>query len=106
MKKYHEPNYRRIFKDILTQKYPEKLDTCNPILSKKELTALDVLQLNRLIFNTGYTDINQKHRSFNETAILQILEYQKIHNLNNSQLAIHFRLSRNTVTKWKKLFLS
>ncbi|OCA76841.1 transposase [Chryseobacterium contaminans] len=99
MEKNHEPNYKRIFTDILMRKHPDKLKVCSPILRKKALTALDILELNRLIFDFENTDINQKHRSFNETTILQILDHQKKYNLNNSQLASHFRLSRNTVTK-------
>lgn len=106
MKKYIEPDYRRIFKDILTIKFPEKQALCSPILEKRELTVLDILELNKLIFNTEKIDINQRHRSFDETAILQILDHQKRHNLNNTQLAQRFKLSRNTVTKWKKLFYS
>lgn len=104
MEKNHEPNYKRIFTDILIRKHPDKLKICSPILRKKELTVLDILQLNKLIFNTENININQKHKSFNETAILEILDHQKKYNLNNSQLASHFRLSRNTVTKWRKLF--
>lgn len=106
MKKYIEPNYKRIFTDILTIDHPEKQKICSPILEKKELTVLDILELNKLIFDTENIGINQRHRSFDETAILQILDHQKRYNMNNSQLAQHFRLSRNTVTKWKRLFYS
>jgi hypothetical protein len=35
-----------------------------------------------------------------------MLDYQKKNKLTNSQLAKHFKLSRNTVTKWKRLFVS
>lgn len=104
MENHNEPNYKRIFTDILIRKYPERLKICSPILRKKELTVLDILELNRLIFDTENINVNQKHRSFNKTAILQILDHQKKYNLNNSQLAQEFRLSRNTVTKWRKLF--
>lgn len=106
MKKEHEPNYKRIFMDIITRKHPEKKTVCSTILMKNELSVLDVLELNRLIFDTENIGINQKYKSFDETAILQILDYQRKYNLNNSQLASHFRLSRNTVTKWKRMFFS
>lgn len=106
MEKHHEPNYKRIFTDILIRKHPEKFTACRAILRKNHLTVLDILELNRLIFDTENITINQRHRSFNEVTILQILDYQKKYDLNNSQLASHFRLSRNTVTKWKKLFSS
>ena len=40
-----------------------------------------------------------------KTTILEILQYQKNNNLNNNQLADHFKLSRNTITKWKKIYI-
>lgn len=97
------PNYKKIYTDIIYYKYPEKLDRCRNILNKKQLTELDILKLNSYIYSEEHRQ-NQKHKSYHKTAILEILEYQKIHKMNNTQLAIHFKLSRNTVTKWKKLF--
>lgn len=80
---------------------------CLPILRKNELSALDIIRMNQIIFpmNRDVEEFNQKHRSYSENDILQILEYQKQHCINNSQLAQHFKLSRNTVTKWKQLYL-
>jgi len=49
---------------------------------------------------------NQKLKSYDKNTILQILDYQKKHHLNNTELALHFKLSRNTVAKWKKIFCS
>lgn len=48
--------------------------------------------------------VNKSHRAYSKEAIYKILEYQKKNCLNNTQLAKHFKLSRNTVTKWKILF--
>ncbi len=48
--------------------------------------------------------MNQKLRSYNEEDILRILQYQKNHNMNNLQVAERFGLSRNTMTKWRRLF--
>ncbi|MET3037259.1 helix-turn-helix domain-containing protein [Chryseobacterium sp. NRRL B-14859] len=104
MKKNHDPDYARIFMDIISMKHPEKWTSCSSILNRGELSVLDILELNRLIFEVENISMNQKHKSFDEAAILQILDYQQKYNLNNSQLACHFRLSRNTVTKWKKCF--
>lgn len=102
------PDYKRIYTDILNSKYPEKTEECKFFLSKSYLSALDIIELNKKVF--GIDDrstvvFNQKHRSYDRSSILEILDYQKKHKLNNSQLADHFRLSRNTVSKWKKLFL-
>ena len=101
-------NYKTLYTDVLNDLYPEKLLQCQEILDKKTLSILDILELNKLIFgkeNKKNIEVNQKFRSYSKHDILLILDYQKKHNLNNSQLANHFKLSRNTVTKWKKIFI-
>ena len=99
-------NYQQIFSDILEKKYPQKKEQCRSLLQKKTLSAMDIIELNQTIFGTDRDNItsNQQHRSYSKSDILQILDYQKKHKLNNSQLARHFKLSRNTESKWKKLF--
>lgn len=102
------PNYKRIYSDILIRKFPHKREECKSLLNKEILSVFDILHLNQKIFGLSdkNTEIfNQKHRSYKNTDIFQILNYQKKHKLNNSQLASHFKLSRNTVAKWRKLFL-
>ncbi|BFO67477.1 helix-turn-helix domain-containing protein [Chryseobacterium sp. KCF3-3] len=108
MKKKISPDYKKIFNDIIEKKYPDRRDSCQSILNKNELSMLDVILLNKLIFgknNKEYFTTNQKYKSYNEATILKILNYQKENKLNNTQLARYFNLSRNTVTKWKKIFL-
>ncbi|CAM3415452.1 helix-turn-helix domain-containing protein [Empedobacter stercoris] len=95
------PNYKRIYSDILNKRYPEKKEVCKQIIQKANLSAFDVIMLNEKIFGTNQSK-NQKLRSYRKSDILKILDYQKKNNLNNSQLASHFHLSRNTVAKWKK----
>lgn len=107
MEKSLQPDYRKIYKDIITRNYPDKRQVCQNILSKKHLSILDVIEVNTLIFNKGNkssNEMNQKYRSYDIPTILKILDYQKINRLNNTELAIHFKLSRNTVAKWKKQF--
>ncbi|WP_415325847.1 helix-turn-helix domain-containing protein [Chryseobacterium sp. MMS23-Vi53] len=101
------PNYRLIYNDILALKHPSKREECRSILSKSEISILDVIKLNNIIFgiNDKETNIfNQKHRSYDEKTILEILDYQEKNELNNTEVANHFMLSRNTVAKWKKHF--
>ena len=102
-----QPNYRQIYLDILEKKHPNKKDSCTKYLSKKKLSALDILELNKIIFQ--YNEIGDvklnAHRSYNKHDIFEILEYQKKHNISNIQLAKKFSLSRNTVAKWKKTFI-
>ncbi|MFP3594409.1 helix-turn-helix domain-containing protein [Chryseobacterium sp. SIMBA_038] len=98
------PDYKRIYKDVLNKKFPHKIVECQKLLDKKMLSTLDIIKLNTMIFgeNKETLEANQKHRSYTDDAIMEILEYQKKNRLNNSQIALHFRISRNSVAKWKK----
>ncbi|AVK73267.1 transposase [Chryseobacterium indologenes] len=104
-----QPDYHRIFNDILSKKNPVNKIACLKILEKKDLSALDVIKLNTLIFN--YTERNtpsgigeNKHRSYNKTDILYMLDFQKENGYNNSQISLYFRVSRNSIAKWRKIF--
>ena len=103
------PNYKLIYQDMIKKKYPQKEIQCHNILNKDELSILDVMELNKIIFDNENKEsqrFNQKLRSYNKATILEILNYQKVNNLNNTQIAIQFNLSRNSIGKWKKLFFS
>jgi len=96
-----------IYNDIINRDHPNKKQECNNILSKEEISMLDVIKLNNIIFgiqDKKTVEFNQKHRSYDKNTILEILEYQEKNELNNTELANHFKLSRNTVAKWKKHF--
>lgn len=103
-----QPDFKKIYQDMIEMKYPkQRSEKCTRILQKKRLSVLDIIKLNRLII--GFSDkevnsFNQKHKSYDVDTILKILRYQKENNMNNTQLANHFKLSRNTVTKWKKYY--
>ncbi|UOU97078.1 hypothetical protein MUU74_11295 [Chryseobacterium daecheongense] len=82
------------------------MEKCFSLLNKKELSNIDIIELNRKVFETMDLEtekFNQKLRSYNTTSIIKILDYQEKNSLNNTQLAKHFKLSRNTVAKWKKM---
>ncbi|WP_223599062.1 helix-turn-helix domain-containing protein [Chryseobacterium sp. GVT01B] len=106
MKNQHCPDYSKIYSDIIESKYPEKKQQCVFFLNKEKLTAMDVLKLNTLIFGNEAdpeaTGVNQ-FRSYDQETIRLILEYQIKNNLNNLQTAKHFRISRNSLAKWKKM---
>ncbi|MGE8431522.1 helix-turn-helix domain-containing protein [Chryseobacterium joostei] len=106
LKSKNAPNYKRIYTDILDIKFPEKKGDCEKLLNKLVLSDLDILSLNKMIFG-HIPDLNTRQifRSYSKSSILQILDYQKKHKLNNQELARHFNLSRNSVTKWRRLFL-
>lgn len=100
------PDYRKIFQDIIDKKFPEKKEWYSEIAKKDNLSMLEILRINDFIFNirNEKIDYNQKLRSYDEHTILYILDFQKKNYLTNTQVANHFRLSRNTVAKWKKHF--
>ncbi|MDH6250917.1 hypothetical protein M2347_000644 [Chryseobacterium sp. H1D6B] len=107
-KRTNLPDYKRIYSDIIEKKYPHMKDKCQSILKKESLFVLDIIKLNTLIFgikNKETMTFNQRHRSYDYKAIIEILNYQNNNKLNNTQTALHFKLSRNTVTKWKKTYL-
>jgi len=98
------PNYKQIYHDFIEAKCPDKREFVKGFLSKDTLSVSDVLKINNIIFFDGLSE-SQKFKSYDKQAIFEILDYQKAHRLNNTQLASHFKLSRNTVTKWKRTFL-
>ncbi|MDM1552708.1 helix-turn-helix domain-containing protein [Empedobacter falsenii] len=101
-------NYKALYTDIINDLYPDELSLYQDILNKEQLSFFDISKLNRLIFldkNRNNSKVNQKFKSYQEKDILFILDYQKINKLNNTQLAIHFKLSRNTVAKCKKNYI-
>ncbi|CAI8837705.1 helix-turn-helix domain-containing protein [Chryseobacterium sp. IT-36CA2] len=102
------PDYKQIYTDILEEKFPEKL-TEAAIRHKLEAlnSAFDILKFNQLVFGepeyrVGFN--NQRLRSYDEESILKILKYQKQCGLNNLQLGKQFKISRNTIAKWKTVF--
>lgn len=106
-----EPDYKMIYTDLINEKYPEKKEKYSPLLSKEKLSVLEVIRLNKILFNNNdkkedkeTSDFNQSHRAYDRETIFEILDYQKKWKCSNSQLAMHFKLSRNTITKWKRKF--
>ncbi|WPO83120.1 helix-turn-helix domain-containing protein [Chryseobacterium sp. JJR-5R] len=102
------PDYKRIYQDMIFMQYPDKSELCSFILNKEKLNPLDIIRLNNLI--TGIpgnekSSENQKLKSYDEETIFKMLMFQKEHNLSNLRLAEHFRVSRNSIAKWKKYFL-
>ena len=100
------PNYKNIYLDIISKKFPSKTDTYEKILSKKILSNYDVIVLNKELFpNAKNQTENQKLKSYTKETILKILDYQKAKKLNVTELSRHFSISRNTITKWRKTYI-
>ena len=103
MEEIIRPNYRRLYMDMLDWKYPDKKEVCAEVLKKRKLEALDVIMLNKIIF--GHSKSNQRHKSYDKNSILEILAYQKNNPCSNKELSLLFKISRNTITKWKRIYV-
>lgn len=99
------PNYHRIYFDLIERKFPHRINEFRSALENHQMTTAEVILLNRNLFGNSREEENQKLKSYDKSDIIEILEYQKKHNLNNSQLSEKLKVSRNTIAKWKKLFL-
>ncbi|GEM53504.1 helix-turn-helix domain-containing protein [Empedobacter brevis] len=101
-------DYKKLYTDIINKQNPEKITECEHLLNKEYLSVIDILIINKIIFGVNESkdfNLNQKFKSYTKQDIIQILDYQKIHSLNNTQLAKHFKISRNTIAKWRKIFI-
>lgn len=102
-----KPDYKKIFTDMvkyyelfLTDQIQKEIDI---ILSREELTSLDVLKMNELLFPRSIKfSQNQKLHKFDHQSKKFIIEYQKKLKLSNISTATTFKISRNTLAKWKQ----
>jgi len=99
------PNYIKIYSDLIRYKYPEKIDLLQFFKDKQELTAIDVLTINRLLFGdiNSQDEDNPLHKAYDIKTINFILDYQKENILTNVAVSKLFQVSRNTIAKWKNL---
>ncbi|MET3535457.1 helix-turn-helix domain-containing protein [Chryseobacterium limigenitum] len=102
------PDYKQIYLDILQEKYPDKLKIQ---VIKNQLnflhSAIDVIKIDRLIFGEASSAVefkNQRLRSYDEESILEILKYQHENKMTNTQISNHFKISRNTIARWKTIY--
>lgn len=101
------PDYKRIYHEIIEKDCPEKNKDINAIFDKKIIKSYDIIELDMLINGTGSKKeqtFNQQHRAYDEDTIKYILDYQSKYALTNIKTSEIFRVSRNTISKWKKLF--
>lgn len=97
-----KPNYQKIYRDIIKKKFPEKIQQTKKLL-KKDMDVLDVIKISEILNPEKLTQ-NQKHKSYDLDSILKILNTQKKNNYTNTTIAEKFKISRNTVAKWRKIY--
>ncbi|MCF2220645.1 helix-turn-helix domain-containing protein [Chryseobacterium sp. PS-8] len=103
-----QPDYIRIYKDIIAEFYPEKLLDSEMIKRIENIrSSEDVISINDLLFKKNINNVNnQKLKSYDKKTILRILSYQKKHNFSNSYISLKYKMSRNTIAKWKKIYIN
>ena len=97
------PNYSLIFLDILEMMFPDRCPKEIGIFAGKELSTEEVLLYNKKLF--GQNNSSSKYRSYDKTTIISILSKQKKHHYTNEEVSKIYNVSRNSLAKWKKLFL-
>lgn len=100
-----KPNYIKIYTDLINSKFPEKLSLIDLFKGKEELPFLDVIIINNLLFGQieSENQSNPRHKAYDVETIKYILKYQKEKELSNTATSKFFELSRNSISKWKKL---
>jgi hypothetical protein len=102
-------NYKLIFMDIIHEKFPSLLQEEELLLKIDNINNfIDILNINNKIFQIIGIERNsqlQKLKTYTPQDIQVILNYQNEYRLNNSNLANHFQMSRNTIKKWKDKFV-
>ena len=97
-----KPNYQKIYQDIIKRNFPEKIEQTKKLL-KKNMNVLDIMKVSEIL-NANKTAENQKHKSYDLNSVLEILKIQQKNNYTNTFTADKFKISRNTVAKWRKIY--
>ena len=95
------PDYAKIFRDMAAKR---NIDTTAALPQKKSYSSIDVININEKLFAKQTKEsfaFNQKHRAYDKKTIELLLTYQHRHELSNSEMARLFKLSRNTLSRWK-----
>lgn len=100
------PDFQKIYGEIIELFHPEKKEECTYYLNRTDWSSMDVITVTNILFaeksSKEVLAFNQKHRAYDEKTIIKILRYQKQYKLNDTQASMHFKLSRNTLLKWKR----
>ncbi|WP_292011240.1 helix-turn-helix domain-containing protein [Chryseobacterium sp.] len=101
------PNYTKIYEDLLRLEHPEKLEEPNIKRLLENLnSAEDILNLNEKIFTPSKESLkdNQKLKTYDRKTMLKLLQYQKQHGFSTNYMSKKYKISRTTLTKWRKTF--
>lgn len=100
------PNYSKIYHDLITTQYPEKMN-CPKV--REQLEKLDsteeIIKLNKRLFSKTDKETeknNQQLKTYDRKTMMKLLSYQQKHNLSTSYMSRKYKISRTTFTKWKR----
>lgn len=100
-----KPNYTRIYLDLI--KYKNKEQTVSKALIDKINNiriVKDILDIEKELFKNEDLEYNQKLKCYDESTVKVLLDHQKANNLTNVEIGNKYKISRNTIAKWKKIY--
>lgn len=92
---------------MLQLEHPDKLeDPKIRELLKKLNTTEEVLNFNDKLFKQSKESLknNQKLKTYDKKTMLKLLQYQKKHGFSTSYMSKKYKISRTTISNWKKTF--
>ncbi|CAM3840251.1 transposase [Flavobacterium branchiophilum] len=101
-----KPNYYQLYSDMFDEKIISNLKKDLSFLKKENVSNLDIINFDQEInlHSKSHNFENQKLRSYDENSITKVLSYQKEYALTDYQTSLHFKISRNTLRKWRNYY--
>jgi transposase len=102
--------YKKLFRDMILDSSNLTITQKNKFLKKVEALSniRSVMRLSKelepYLERTHVSSKRGSLRAFDKAFILKVLREQKKKSLSNSDIRRKYKLSRNTIAKWKKLF--
>jgi len=105
-------NYVSLYTDFINDNNSlqdkTKKSLLKQIKNQKELSVKKIIEINSIIKNEISSNKTNKRaqqlKAYDYDFVQQTLDYQKENNLSNNTISTQFKLSRNTIAKWKKHF--
>lgn len=101
-----QPNYKEIFKDMLSKKMEGNQSIIEGIEFEKIKGTLDLIDLQQKLLNQEDTfEINKQNKrlmTYQQKDIIKIMKYKKKHNLTAAEVANKFNVSKSTIFNWQR----
>ncbi len=104
-------NYKTLYLDFFRDSELLPKSIKQQLIKKLEedqiLSFRTLIHLNTIITENTLQPCNKDSaclKSYDRTFIKDVLDFQKKNELSNVEIALRFKLSRNTVSRWRKIF--